>query len=292
MRETPVRHGVQADVSRERPTPNTGCPAARCFEGESANGPTGQVNYTSVTSQGVRCRIKGRGPREGSRLGRILAIEDDAAIRGYVALGLRERGHVVDEAASLADGRVHIGRDVYDLWIFDRRLPDGDSLTVLSELRAKGLATPALFLSAAAELDQRIAGLEAGADDYLTKPFSLVELTARVKALLRRRPTFIATNFVIGNLTVSIEARSATIDGCDFAVTAHEWRLLALLCEHPGRVFLRDTIIAHVGIAVDADPVAVDHLVSRLRQKLRTNAATVEIRTLRGQGYSVSLASA
>ena len=225
----------------------------------------------------------------GDTVSFILAVEDDAKIRSFLVMALREQGHAVDEAVSLAEGETRALDGQHDLWIIDRRLPDGDGLTLLSSLRARRLETPALFLTASAELDQRIAGLEAGADDYLAKPFSVAELTLRVKALLRRRPTFLSPRQVLGNLTVDAVSRKVTVAGKEFTTTAHEWRLLSLMIEKPGQVFEREAIMQRVGMAQDADLVAVDHLISRLRLKLRACGAEVEFKTVRGVGFAVEV---
>lgn len=218
----------------------------------------------------------------------ILAVEDDLAIRRYLTTALRERGHLVEETATLRDALLRIGAGEFDLWIFDRKLPDGDSLSALAQLRAEGHNTPALFLTAAFQLEQRVAGLEAGADDYLTKPFSLTELLARVSALLRRRPLFVEPERRVGNLVVKIASHGAVVNGQDIRATTNEWRLLALLAEQPGRVFSRDAIMSRVGISAEADEIAVDHLVSRIRQKLRSLRATASIDTVRGVGFAMN----
>ena len=153
------------------------------------------------------------------------------------------------------------------------------------------METPALFLTASAGLDQRIAGLEAGADDYLAKPFSVSELSLRVRALLRRRPTYISPRRMLGNLEVDTATRKVGISGQELSTTAHEWRLLSLMIEKPGHVFDREAIMRRIGMAQDAELVAVDHLVSRLRQKLRASGATVEFRTVRGVGFALEAVS-
>ena len=221
----------------------------------------------------------------------ILAIEDDTSIRSFLAQALREEGHAVEEAVSLADGRQRALDGGHDLWIIDRRLPDGDGLSLLAALRERQMETPALFLTASAGLDQRIAGLEAGADDYLAKPFSVSELSLRVRALLRRRPTYISPRRMLGNLEVDTATRKAGISGQELSTTSHEWRLLSLMIEKPGHVFDREAIMRRIGMAQDAELVAVDHLVSRLRQKLRASGATVEFRTVRGVGFALEAAS-
>jgi len=220
-------------------------------------------------------------------MGSILLVEDDQPSRAFISTGLREHGHVVVEACSLLEGAALAQANAYDLWIFDRRLPDGDAATVLAGLRSEGRETPALFLTAATETEQRIIGLEAGADDYLTKPFSFAELALRVKALLRRRPVLQFTCYRVGNVDVDTHAHRASVNGHDVCVTTNEWRLLNLLAERPGQVFDREAIISRVGIAEDADSVAVNHLVSRLRRKLQASHATITFRSVRGVGYSL-----
>ncbi len=220
--------------------------------------------------------------------GRILAADDDAILRDFIAGGLREHGYLVQEATSIAETLEHARATNFDLWVLDRQMADGDSVAALRILRAEGRNTPALFLTASRQVEQRVEGLEAGADDYLTKPFSIVELTARVRALLRRPPVLRNTILRRGEIELHIEARRVFIGANEVAVTANEWRLLALLAQRPGMVFTRAQIIADVGIGEDAGEVAVDHLVSRLRLKLRDHGAGDAIKTARGMGFSLS----
>jgi two-component system response regulator QseB len=218
--------------------------------------------------------------------GRILVADDDAILRDFIAQGLREQGFLVREAATLEQTLDLARTERFDLWVLDRRMPGGDAIEALRTLRGEGLATPALFLSASRTTQQRIEGLEAGADDYLSKPFSIDELTARVRALLRRPSQMSAETLKRGAIELRIDARRVFVHGAEVPVTANEWRLLVLLAQRPTAVFSRAQIIAEAGIAEDAGEAAVDHLVSRLRQKLRgAGAGENAIRTARGLGF-------
>jgi two-component system OmpR family response regulator len=218
--------------------------------------------------------------------GRILAADDDAILRDFVAAGLREQGYLVQEAASIAETLNHARAAPFDVWVLDRHMADGDCVAALRTLRAEGRTTPALFLTASRLVEQRVEGLEAGADDYLTKPFSIVELTARVRALLRRPPVLRDAILRRGVIELHVDARRAFVGANEIALSANEWRLLALLAQRPGVVFTRAQIMADVGIAEDAGEVAVDHLVSRMRLKLREHGAGDVIKTMRGLGFA------
>ncbi len=218
--------------------------------------------------------------------GRILAADDDSILRDFIAGGLREQGYLVQEAATIAETLDHARTATFDLWVLDRQMGDGDCVNALRALRAEGRTTPALFLTASRLLEQRVEGLEAGADDYLTKPFSIVELTARVRALLRRPPVLRESILRRGDIELHLDARRVFVGTKEVAVTANEWRLLALLAQRPAMVFTRQQIMADVGIADDAGEVAVDHLVSRMRQKLREHGAPDAIKTVRGMGFA------
>ena len=219
-------------------------------------------------------------------MGRILAADDDAILRDFIAGGLREQGYLVQEAATIAETLEHARTTHFDLWVLDRQMSDGDSVAALRTLRAEGRNTPALFLTASRQVEQRVEGLEAGADDYLTKPFSIVELAARVRALLRRPPVLRDTILRHGEIELHVDARRVFVGANEVAITANEWRLLALLAQRPGMVFTRQQIMADVGVSAEAGEIAVDHLVSRLRQKLREHKVTDAIKTVRGIGFA------
>jgi len=218
--------------------------------------------------------------------GRILVADDDAIIRKFILLGLREQGFVVNEATTIASALEAARSTTFDAWIFDRHMPGGDFFAAMRVLRAEGRSTPALFLTASSRVEQRAEGLDAGADDYLSKPFSMVELTARVRALLRRPAAQRETVLLCGPIELHLDTSEVRCHGQKVAVTAHEWRLLALLARRPGVVFARKHIIAEVGATEGADDVAVDHLVSRLRRKLRATGADKLLKTVRGLGFS------
>jgi two-component system OmpR family response regulator len=215
---------------------------------------------------------------------RVLIAEDDPILREFIAQGLREHGHVVHEAATSADALAQARVGGFDLWVLDRRMPGGDCVEVLRTLRAEGRATPALFLTASRSVEQRVAGLDAGADDYLVKPFSIVELVARMRALLRRTHTLQKTVLEFDGVQIDCTERRVLAGGRELAVTTNEWRLLTFLAQRPGAVVSRAEIMAGVGVA-GAGEVAVDHLVSRLRLKLRKRDAADLIQTVRGAGF-------
>lgn len=218
--------------------------------------------------------------------GKILIAEDDAILRDYIALGLREWGYLTVVVGSAAEFREAALVTRFDLWILDRRMPDGDGLNTLRALRAGGAMTPALVLTAMGQLDQRVEGFDAGADDYLTKPFSIAELVVRTRALLRR-PTALAPSVIrAGPLELHVDAGRLFSGGQEIPVTANEWRLLRLLISRPGVTYTRDAIMTEVGMSDEAGEVAVDHLVSRLRIKLRVCGADKLIRTVRGMGFA------
>lgn len=221
--------------------------------------------------------------------GKILIAEDDAILRGFIALGLREQGYLTQAVGSAAAFREAALANRFDLWILDRRMPDGDGLVTLRALRAGGAMTAALVLTAMGQLDQRVEGFDAGADDYLTKPFSIAELVVRTRALLRR-PAALAPSIVLaGPLELRVDAGRLFASGQEIPVTVNEWRLLRLLIGRPGVTFTRDAIMIEVGMSDEAGEVAVDHLVSRLRIKLREWGADKLIRTVRGMGFAWSV---
>jgi two-component system OmpR family response regulator len=224
-----------------------------------------------------------KGPR--SVTGRILLAEDDSILSDFIALGLRQQGYVVEAVTSATLFREAAAGQPFGLWILDRRLPDGDGLQSLRDLRSKRVMTPALVLTAMGQLDQRVEGFDAGADDYLTKPFSIAELVVRVRALLRRAPTLAPSILRTGPLELHLDAGRVFTGGCEIVVTANEWRLLRLLTGRPGVTFPREAIAAEVGISDEAGLVAVDHLVSRLRTKLRACGGDKHLKTLRGLGF-------
>lgn len=226
---------------------------------------------------------------------RILLVEDTAALARTVARGLTEEGFSVDVASDGEDG-LHLATEIaYDAVVLDRMLPGLDGLSVLRQVRARGIRTPVLVLTALGELHDRVAGLDGGADDYLVKPFAFEELLARVRALVRRSRGEARNELVLGRLALDLAARAASVDGTPLDLTARELALLELLALDPGRTFSR-TALAEKLYAEDGDPDSnvIDVFVARLRRKL--DAAGLRgaevVRTQRGEGYRLDPAAA
>jgi len=219
---------------------------------------------------------------------KLLLIEDDAQTADYVRRGLVELGHVSDHAATGIDGLTAaiVGR--YDAIILDRNLPELDGLSVLKALRAKGDRTPVLLLSALGQVDDRIAGLQAGSDDYLAKPFSFGELVARLEAIVRRHSDTDTTQGTrqTGSLTLDLLGRTATRNGRRIELLNKEYQLLDYLTRHAGQVVTRTMLIEAIwDYNFDPGTNVVDVHVSRLRAKIDGPDDSPMIRTVRGSGY-------
>ncbi len=183
---------------------------------------------------------------------RILVVEDDLEAQRYLVQGLKESGHVVDDAA---DGESGLGLALsraYDVAIIDRMLPKLDGLKVVAEMREHSNSTPVLFLSALSEVDDRVKGLKAGGDDYLTKPYAFVELLARIDALMRRRsPVGVKTRLDVGDLELDLLSRAAKRSGTDIELQPREFRLLEYLMRHAGQVVTRTMLLGkRVGVSL------------------------------------------
>ena len=220
---------------------------------------------------------------------RILVVEDDKKIASFVARGLKEAGFAVDQAENGEDG-LHLAlAHPYDTAVIDLMLPKLDGLSLIEELRKKKVLTPVLILSARRSVDDRVKGLQAGGDDYLTKPFSFVELLARVQALIRRasRETE-PTRLVTGDLAIDLLAREVTRAGSRIDLQPREFALLEYLMRNAGRVVSKAMILEHVW-GYDFDPLTnvVDVLVSRLRNKVDRQFEKKLIQTHRGVGYAL-----
>ena len=218
---------------------------------------------------------------------RILVAEDDTVIADFVAQGLREAGFVVEVAATGPEGlRKAIGGG-YDAAVIDVMLPGMDGLALIEALRTKKVQTPVLILSARHSVDDRVKGLQAGGDDYLTKPFAFAELLARVQALLRRSGgTPEPTRLTLGDLSLDLLSRRVERAGQVLDLRPREFALLEYLLRHPGRVLSKTMILSHVwGYSFDPGTNVVDVLVSRLRDKVDEGFASKMIHTVRGAGY-------
>jgi two-component system OmpR family response regulator len=222
---------------------------------------------------------------------RILVAEDDSVIADFVAQGLREAGFVVDVAATGPDGLRKAMTGVYDGAVIDVMLPGMDGLALIEELRAKKIQTPVLILSARHTVDDRVKGLQAGGDDYLTKPFAFAELLARVQALLRRSGgTPEPTRLTLGDLSLDLLSRKVERSGQTLDLRPREFALLEYLMRHPGRVLSKTMILSHVwGYSFDPGTNVVDVLVSRLRDKVDEGFTPKLIHTVRGAGYVLKL---
>jgi len=218
---------------------------------------------------------------------RALLIEDDATIAEFVAQGLREAGFAVDHAAEGEAGLQMATDHPYDVAIVDLMLPRRDGLSVIDELRRRGRSTPVLILSARRAVDDRVRGLHAGGDDYLTKPFAFAELLARVQALVRRATRATEpTTLTVGDLTLDLLSRRVTRAGVAIDLRPREFSLLEYLMRNHGTVVSKTMILSHVWeYTFDPQTNVVDVLVSRLRDKVDRPFDTRRLQTVRGVGY-------
>ncbi len=220
---------------------------------------------------------------------RLLLVEDNHSLADVLQPTLGRGGFVVDWVADLADARAALALAAYDAVILDLSLPDGDGLELLRDIRAENRPTPVLILSARDRIEDRIRGLNFGADDYLPKPFDVGELQARLHALLRRPPVVVASTRGIGNLVVDEVTQEAEVDGKRLDLTRRERTLLCLLARRAGKAVARAAIdSALFGFDAEVGPNALEVCVHRLRRRLKEAGATVSIQTERNIGYVLS----
>ena len=216
---------------------------------------------------------------------RILLVEDEARVAGFIAKGLREQSYAVDIATDGEQGLYHATVNDYDLVILDVMLPVKDGHTVCRELRAAGFSTPILMLTARGAVDDRVAGLDSGADDYLAKPFDFKELLARLRALLRRSKNLRPQVVQIANVVLNTGSHTVSRGGKPLSLTAKEYALLEFLMLNENRVVGREQIAQHVwDESFDPFSNVIDVYVKRLRAKLESGGKRL-IRTRRGEGY-------
>jgi DNA-binding response OmpR family regulator len=221
---------------------------------------------------------------------RLLLIEDDPELADGLQQSLAQSGYAVDSARTAEEARKMCGATRYEMVILDLGLPDSDGLELLRELRAHNVTAPVLILTARGDLDDRIAGLDAGADDYLAKPFALGELEARVRALLRRGAESSPTLLHVGKLDFDTSARRARVEGIDLDLTARELAVLEALLRRPRALTSKEQLFESLYTwDSDANLSAVEVYVSRLRKKLEP--AGVAIRMFRGLGYRLEPAA-
>lgn len=221
---------------------------------------------------------------------RLLLIEDDEPTRSLIRKSLASRGHVVTEAGRAAAGEALARSAKFDVLIIDIQLPDGDGLDLCRRLRGDGLTVPILFLTARGEVGDRVAGLDAGADDYLRKPFALAELDARVRALGRRRGAATPTRVSAGTLEIDFTGRVLRRENTEVPMTAREWRVLEILAARAGHVVRRDDLLSLAwGDIGPSASESLDVIMSRIRRKLGQDGGTGLIRTVRGEGYIMEI---
>ena len=216
---------------------------------------------------------------------RVLVVEDDAKIASFVTRGLKQAGYAVDHAPD-GDTGLALGQSTdYDAAVVDVMLPGLDGISLVKRLRAARRSVPVLFLSAKGSVEDRVRGLQAGGDDYLTKPFAFSELLARVQALIRRATSAPeATRLTAGDVELDLVNRTVRVAGQEVVLQPKEFTLLAFLLRHAGRPVTKTMLLEHVwDYSFDPDTNVVDVLVHRLRAKVDPEHSRIE--TLRGVGY-------
>ena len=220
---------------------------------------------------------------------KVLVVEDDLRSSDFIQRGLRENGHVVDHAENGKDGLFLAASGKYDALVIDRMLPELDGLSIVKMLRSAENHVPVLLLTAMGGIDDRVEGLESGADDYLVKPFALAELVARIGALTRRPPmSAVQTAFQVGDLEMDLLKRVVTRGGRPIELQPQEFRLLEYLMRSEGRVVTRTMLLEHVwDFHFDPQTSVVETHISRLRAKIDKGFAVELLKTIRGAGYSL-----
>ena len=220
---------------------------------------------------------------------KLLLVEDDDVTRDYVFSGLKTAGHIVDSVADGVDGLALALRSAYDAAILDRMLPGMDGLSILKSMRAAGIMTPVIFLTAIGGVDDRVEGLEAGADDYLTKPFAFSELAARLGAISRRpHQTAEQTRLSVGDLEMDLVRRTVTRAGQPIELLTKEFQLLEYFMRSEGRVLSRTMLLEHVwDFHFDPQTTVVETHISRLRAKIDKPFETELLHTIKNVGYTL-----
>lgn len=220
---------------------------------------------------------------------RILVIEDEAEVAAYLSKGLREHGYTVEQASDGKDGLFLALYEEFDAMIVDRMLPNVDGLSIIRSVRQADISTPVLILSALGQVDDRVAGLREGSDDYLVKPFSFSELIARLEALLRRpSPSGSQTRLVVGDLEMDLLARTVHRGRDTIELKPREFSLLEYLMRHAGQVVTRTMLLEHVwDYHFDPQTNVIDVHISRLRQKIDRGYEHEMLQTVRGAGYTL-----
>lgn len=220
---------------------------------------------------------------------RILVVEDELKLSNNIKQGLTESGFAVDQAFDGEEGQYLAESEDYDAIVLDVMLPKIDGVTLCKELRKKQLRTPILMLTAKARLDDKVEGLDAGADDYLTKPFEFAELKSRINALLRRSHNQTETVITIGDLVVDPKSHKVEREGKAISLTAKEFAILEFLSRHKDEVVTRTQILEHTwDYNFDSMSNIVDVFVATLRKKIDGNSKKKLLHTVRGVGFKLS----
>ncbi|MEX2469537.1 MAG: response regulator transcription factor [Pseudohongiellaceae bacterium] len=221
---------------------------------------------------------------------RLLVVEDESLLRQQLQQGLIAEGYVVDGAEDGKSGLYYATEYDYDAAIIDLGLPEIDGISLIQKIRAVGKEMPILILTARGDWQDKVSGLDAGADDYVVKPFQLEEILARLNALLRRAAGFSKPKLEFGPLTLDISAKRLTVNAENIDLTAYEYKLLEYLMLHPGQVISKTELTEHLYAQdYDRDSNVLEVFVRRLRQKLDPEQTLKPIETVRGQGYRFNL---
>ncbi len=218
----------------------------------------------------------------------MLVVEDDPGVASFLDKGLRAEGHAVTVAPTMetAKGWLSANGTEFDMVLLDLRLPDGTGEALLRWARARGLDVPVIALTAKAEVRDKIAGLDAGANDYVTKPFAFDELLARIRAVLRSAKQPSATELVVGDLRLDLLTKVAQRAGRRIDLAPREWAILELLMRHPHQILSRSQILSHVwSYSFDPGSNVVDVYIGYVRRKINTPGSAPLIQTVRGAGY-------
>jgi len=221
---------------------------------------------------------------------KLLVVEDENLLRQQLVQSLTENGYVVDGAEDGRDGLYYAEEYEYDAAIVDLGLPEIDGIDLIGRIRKAGKQFPILILTARGDWQDKVAGLDAGADDYVVKPFQMEEILARLNALLRRAAGFAKPKLEFGPLSLDLTAKLLTVDGEKVDLTAYEYKMLEYLMLHPGQVISKAELTEHLYAQdYDRDSNVLEVFIRRLRQKLDPEQTLNPIETVRGQGYRFSL---
>lgn len=221
---------------------------------------------------------------------KLLVVEDESILRQQLVQALIAEGYVVDDAEDGRSGLYYAIEYDYDAGIIDLGLPEIDGIELIEKIRKSGKEFPILILTARGDWQDKVAGLDAGADDYVVKPFQLEEILARLNALLRRAAGFAKPKLEFGTLSLDLTAKRLTVDGENVDLTAYEYKMLEYLMMHPGQVISKTELTEHLYAQdYDRDSNVLEVFIRRLRQKLDPDQTLNPIETVRGQGYRFSL---